>query len=67
MSQNLKRFLQEEECYDAEELAEMFAKVVPGRGVGERYVISTEYLGGNQFEMEMDDGCKFRMTCEKLN
>jgi hypothetical protein len=67
MSQNLKRFLQEEACYSADELVEMLAKVVPGRGVGERYVVSTEYLGSSQFVMEMDDGCRFRMTCEKLN
>lgn len=67
MSQNLKAFLQEEACYTAEELVERLAEQIPGRSAGDRYVIATKIIASDSFIMEMDDGCQFKMTCEKLN
>jgi len=67
MSQNLKAYLQEEVCYTAEELVERLADQIPGRSAGDRFVVATKVVAGNSFVMEMDDGCQFKMTCEKLN
>lgn len=67
MSQNLKTFLREETCYTAEQLISHLAVQIPGRSVGERYVIATKLTASNSFVMELDDGCQFKMTCEKLN
>lgn len=69
MSQNLKAFLHDDAgvSYSQEELAEWLAEVVPGRSIGDRYVIAAELVASNSFVIEMDDGCQFKMTCEKLN
>lgn len=66
MGQNLKSFLQDEICYSAEELTDRLAEVVPGRSIGERFVIAAKRVASNSFVIEMDDGCQFKMTCEKL-
>jgi hypothetical protein len=67
MGQNLKAYLQEETCYTAEELVQRLAESIPGRSAGDRYVIAAKLVTSNSFIMEMDDGCQFKMTCEKLN
>jgi len=67
MSQNLKALLREDVCYDAEDLTERLAEVVPGRSIGDRFVIAAHRVATNSFVIEMDDGCQFKMTCEKLN
>ena len=67
MGRNLKAFLQEETCYNAEDLVNRLVEVIPGRSVGDRFVIAAKLIASNSFVMEMDDGCQFKITCEKLN
>ena len=66
MGQNLKTFLQNETCYTAEQLAGILADQIPGRSAGDRYVVAAKLVSKNSLIMEMDDGCQFKMTCEKL-
>ena len=66
MSQNLKAFLQEETCYNANDLIRELVEAIPGRSVGERYVVKASYAGPTSILMELDDGCVFKMTCEKI-
>lgn len=66
MGQNLKTYLQEEACYTADDLVERLTEVIPGRSIGDRFVLKAKPISSNSFVIEMDDGCQFKMTCEKL-
>ena len=69
MSQNLKTFLHDDANigYSQGELSVWLAEVVPGRSIGDRYVVTAELVASNSFVIEMDDGSQFKMTCEKLS
>jgi len=66
MSRNLKAFMQEEVSYSADELAAQLIEVVPGRGVGERFVASAKPISRNVFVIILDDESQYQITCEKL-
>ena len=68
MGHNLKAFLQNDAniSYSQGELAVWLAETVPGRSIGDRYVIAAELIASNSFVIEMDDGSQYKMTCEKL-
>ena len=67
MSRNLKTFLQEDITYTARDVVQILTEAIPGRSVGEKYVVSTELVSSAAFIMELDDGSKFLMTCKEAN
>ena len=66
MSRNLKAFMQEETSYSSTELATFLTDIMPGKGIGERFVISVEPISPNAFVIILDDNSQYQITCEKL-
>lgn len=67
MSRNLKRFMMEDVKMTPVDVIENLAQQVPGRSIGERYVIASRVNEDNDLELELDDGSKFAFTCRAVN
>ena len=67
MSQNLKHYVMEEAPMTPGQLLENLARQVPGRSVGDRYVVSARIDENNDLEFELDDGSKYAFTCRAVN
>ena len=66
MSQNLKPFILEEVSYTAAQVLEHLADQVPGRSIGERFVVNAAINDSQELELELDDGCRFAFQCRRL-
>jgi len=67
MGQNLASYAVERPHMTAKEVLSHLARQVPGRSIGDYYVISSKINNVGELELEVDDGCKFAFTCRKVN
>ncbi len=67
MSRNLKPFMLEDVHMTPVQVLENLAAQVPGRSIGERYVIAAHLNENHNLELELDDGCKYVFQCSKVN
>ena len=67
MSRNLKTYMMEDELTTPEEVVANLANQVPGRSIGERYVVSADTVGPTELVIELDDGSTFVFRCSKVN
>lgn len=67
MSQNIKALMVEDVHMTPFDVLQHLSEQVPGRSIGERFVISARIDENNDLELELDDGCKFAFQCRKVN
>ena len=67
MSQNLKSYIVEEGHMTPVDVLANLAEQVPGRSIGDRYVLNARIDENNDLELELDDGCVFAFQCRKVN
>ena len=66
MSQDIKALMVEDVAMNPGEVLQHLADQVPGRSIGERFVIKAEINGDNDLEIELDDGCRYAFQCRKV-
>ena len=67
MGGNLKPYVMEEHHMTPVDVLANLAEQVPGRSIGERFVVSATINKDNDLELELDDGCIFAFQCRKVN
>jgi len=67
MSQNLLSYVLERQPMTAREVLGYLSQQVPGRSIGEFYVVAARINKSAELELETDDGSKFAFTCRKVN
>jgi len=67
MSRNLKPYIMEDFHMTPVDVLDNLAQQVPGRSIGERFVISAVINDDNDLELELDDGCRYAFQCRKVN
>ena len=67
MSQNIKALMLEDVHMTPYDVLQHLADQVPGRAIGERYVIAAKINDDNDLELELDDGCRYAFQCRKVN
>jgi len=67
MSQNIKALMIEDVHMTPFEVLQHLSEQVPGRSIGERFVIFARINEDNDLELELDDGCRYVFQCRKVN
>jgi hypothetical protein len=67
MSQNLKAFMYEAGPMTPGEVLNNLAQQVPGRSIGDQYVISARINKQKDLELELDDGSVYAFTCRSVS
>lgn len=67
MSHNLVPFVLEDVHMTPSDVISHLSDQVPGRNIGDRFVITARVDENNDLEFELDDGSKYVFQCRKVN
>jgi hypothetical protein len=67
MSPNLVPFMLEDVRMTPVDVISHLAEQVPGRNIGDRFVITARVNDDKDLELELDDGSKYTFQCRKVN